>query len=76
MIVEWIPYEKFQDIKYLTKGGCSEIYTAIWIDGHYIEWNPKQKQLKRFGTQKVVLKGLGNIESSRSKNWFDEVCEL
>ncbi|EXX78468.1 Tpk2p [Rhizophagus irregularis DAOM 197198w] len=71
MIVEWIPYENFQNIKYLTKGGCSEIYTAIWIDGHYFEWNPKQKQLKRFGTQEIVLKGLGNIENS-SKDWFDE----
>src|SRR5436190_23851790 len=27
-IVEWIPYNKLQNIKYLTKGGCSKIYTA------------------------------------------------
>ncbi|RIA79749.1 hypothetical protein C1645_882530, partial [Glomus cerebriforme] len=32
-IVEWIPYNNLQNIKYLTKGGCSEIYTAVWIDG-------------------------------------------
>jgi hypothetical protein len=75
MIVEWVPFENFQNIKYLTKGGYSEIYKAIWNDGHYTEWDPKQKQLKRFGTQEVVLKGLGNIESS-SKSWFDEVCDL
>src|SRR5581483_9863709 len=30
-IVEWIPYNNLQNIKYLTKGGCSEIYTAYWI---------------------------------------------
>ena len=27
-ITEWIPYNCLQSIKYLTKGGCSEIYTA------------------------------------------------
>src|SRR5438874_9255482 len=25
MITEWIPYKHLKDIKYLTKGGCSEI---------------------------------------------------
>src|SRR5437762_2390579 len=29
-IVEWIPYDNLQNIKYFTKGGCSEIYTADW----------------------------------------------
>ncbi|CAB4427282.1 unnamed protein product [Rhizophagus irregularis] len=29
MIAEWIPYNNLQNIKYLTKGGCSEIYTAM-----------------------------------------------
>ncbi|RIA86387.1 hypothetical protein C1645_829351 [Glomus cerebriforme] len=28
-IVEWIPYSNLQNINYLTKGGCSEIYTGI-----------------------------------------------
>ena len=35
LIIEWIPYNHLQDIKYLTKGGCSEIYTATWIGGSY-----------------------------------------
>ena len=41
-IVEWIPYDNFQNIEYLTKGGCSEIYTADWIDGQYDEWDSKK----------------------------------
>ncbi|GBC04124.1 hypothetical protein RclHR1_05520012 [Rhizophagus clarus] len=32
-IVEWIPYDSLQDVEYLTKGGCSEIYTATWREG-------------------------------------------
>src|SRR5688572_19862531 len=46
-IVEWIPYNKLQNIKYLTKGGCSEIYTADWINGCYFEWDSKEQQLTR-----------------------------
>ncbi len=56
LIVEWIPYNNLQNIKYLTKGGCSEIYAAVWIDGKYIEWDPKVQQLKRSGSHKVILK--------------------
>jgi hypothetical protein len=36
-IVEWIPYSNLQNIKFITRGGCSEIYTADWIDGQYYE---------------------------------------
>ncbi|POG75270.1 kinase-like domain-containing protein [Rhizophagus irregularis DAOM 181602=DAOM 197198] len=71
VIVEWIPYNNLKNIKYLTKGGYSEIYTAEWIDGHFIEWDSNQQQLKRFGEQYVVLKRLENVESA-NKSWFEE----
>src|SRR5579859_3164391 len=64
MIVEWIPYDNLEDIEYLTKGGCSEIYTAIWIGGRYGEWNSKEKKLIREGNKYVVLKELENVESA------------
>ncbi|GBB84710.1 hypothetical protein RclHR1_01130006, partial [Rhizophagus clarus] len=70
-IVEWIPYNKLQNIKYLTKGGYSEIYGAYWIDGRYDEWNSKEKQLKRKGGHDVVLKKLENVENA-NRSWFDE----
>ena len=74
-VIEWIPYNKLQNIKYLTEGGCSEIYTANWIDGGYDEWDSKERQLKRFGEQSVVLKRLQNVENA-SKSWLEEVCNL
>jgi hypothetical protein len=74
-IMEWIPYNNFENIKYLTKGGFSEIYTADWIDGNYCKWDPKKQQLKRYGTHKIVLKKLKNVESA-NRSWFDEVCNL
>ncbi|RGB24703.1 kinase-like domain-containing protein [Rhizophagus diaphanus] len=68
---EWIPYNNLKNIKYLTKGGYSEIYTAEWIDGGYCEWDSNEQQLKRFGEQYVVLKRLENFESA-NKRWFEE----
>ncbi|EXX62739.1 polo kinase CDC5 [Rhizophagus irregularis DAOM 197198w] len=70
-IPEWIPYNNLQNIEYLTKGGFSEIYTAIWIDGRFIEWDSKQQQLKRFGSHYVVLKRLENVENA-NQSWIEE----
>ena len=72
MIPEWIPYNNLQNIKYLTKGGFSEIYTAEWIGGNYYEWVPKEKQLVRTGTGTVALKKLENVESA-NRSWLEEV---
>ena len=77
-IVEWIPYDKLQNIKYLTEGGCSKIYTADWIDGRYDEWDSKTQRLTRsyeHGTQYVILKRLENAENA-NQNWLEEVCSL
>ena len=74
-IVEWIPYNDLQNIEYLTKGGCSEIYTADWVDGSYDEWDSKEQKLKRFGRHPVILKRLENVENA-NRSWFEEVCNL
>ncbi|CAB4441279.1 unnamed protein product [Rhizophagus irregularis] len=33
--LEWIPYDRFRDIKYIAEGGFGKVYKAIWIDGIY-----------------------------------------
>ncbi|RIA88671.1 kinase-like domain-containing protein, partial [Glomus cerebriforme] len=71
MIVEWIPYDRLQNLEFLAKGGCTDIYTADWIDGCYKEWDFKEKKLKRSGPCKVVLKKLENIENS-NRTWLEE----
>ncbi|GBC02386.1 hypothetical protein RclHR1_00460024 [Rhizophagus clarus] len=72
MVVEWIPYNDLKDIKYLTKGGFSEIYTAIWVDGGYEEWDSKEQKLERVRGQCAILKELKNVENANQK-WFEEV---
>ncbi|GES80119.1 kinase-like domain-containing protein [Rhizophagus clarus] len=70
-IVEWFPYNNIKNIKYLTKGGFSEIYTADWIEGEYEGWDSETQQLKRLGNHKVVLKSLENVKSA-NRSWFEE----
>src|SRR5436189_65415 len=74
-VVEWIPYNRLQNIEYLTEGGCSKIYTADWIAGCYKEWDSKEQRLTRFGEQGVILKRLENVENA-NQSWIEEVCNL
>jgi hypothetical protein len=74
-IIEYIPYNNLQDIKYIARGGCSEIYSANWTNGPYREWDSKEKQLKRLRSRKVILKTLENVESA-NRSWLEEVQHI
>ena len=71
-IIEWIPYNQFEDVKKLTEGGFSSIYTAIWIKGNIIDYNENKKEFSNFGAQYVILKCLNN-SSDPGKVFFNEV---
>jgi hypothetical protein len=55
-IIEWIEYDKFEEVVYLAKGGFGTIFKAVWKDG-YIKMNFNY-QLERNGETKVALKSL------------------
>src|ERR1043166_5448354 len=38
-VLEWIPYNRLTNIKYLAKGGFSMVYNAIWLDGYISYWD-------------------------------------
>jgi hypothetical protein len=63
MMFEWIPYDQFDDVKEIGKGGFSLIYSAIWKDGLLVY----SSNWKRRQNTKVALKCLYN-----SKNYIDE----
>ncbi|GES73787.1 kinase-like domain-containing protein [Rhizophagus clarus] len=60
-IIEWIEYDKFEDIKYLAKGGFGTAYKAIWKDGNIISIDGNG-QLERRDESKVALKCLHNSQ--------------
>src|ERR1700722_2797788 len=47
-ILEWIPYNRLTNVKYLDKGGFSTIYKAIWLDGYIQNWDYDNQQWNRF----------------------------
>jgi serine/threonine protein kinase len=57
--LEWIPYDRFQDIKSIGEGGFANIFSATWLDGIPIYDKTKQ----RTGPIRVALKKLKNSEN-------------
>uniref|UniRef100_U9UPD6 Protein kinase domain-containing protein n=1 Tax=Rhizophagus irregularis (strain DAOM 181602 / DAOM 197198 / MUCL 43194) TaxID=747089 RepID=U9UPD6_RHIID len=51
--LEWIPYDRFYDIKYIAKGGFGKVYKAKW-DDHNQNWIRKDQNMV------VALKSLNN----------------
>ncbi|UZO00457.1 uncharacterized protein OCT59_011590 [Rhizophagus irregularis] len=61
-IIEWIEYDKFEDVEYLAKGGFGTTFKAVWKDGNILRWNYDNNQWKRNGETKVALKCLYNSQ--------------
>src|SRR5215213_8583063 len=57
--LEWIPYDRFQDIKSIGEGGFANIFSATWLDGEPEYSNTKQ----RTSPIRVALKKLKNSEN-------------
>ncbi|RIA90192.1 kinase-like domain-containing protein [Glomus cerebriforme] len=63
-ILEWIEYDKFKNVEYISKGGFGTIYKAIWSEGHITNWNDKTNQWDRhfdkWQENIIALKSLNN----------------
>ncbi|RHZ75590.1 hypothetical protein Glove_212g205 [Diversispora epigaea] len=61
-LIEWIPYNRFKDVKQIGKGGFGTIHYARWIDAEIINWDIGNQQWKRFEDKKeVALKKFDNF---------------
>src|SRR5437763_1494371 len=71
-IMEWVPFDQFKDVEYLTSGGFGSIYTATWIRGRIFDYDENKREFTYFGSQKVALKLLNN-SNEPGKKFFEEV---
>ncbi len=71
-VLEWIPYNRFKNIKYFDKGGFCTIYKAIWLDGPIDSWSDNERKWIRSNEKTVVLKSL-NKSSNLNKEFLNEV---
>jgi hypothetical protein len=62
--LEWIPYDKFYDIKFIAIGGFGKVYKAKRIDGFIDYWDNNNQNWKRKDQNMfVALKSLYNSKN-------------
>ena len=74
--LEWIPYDRFQDIKPIGEGGFANIYSATWLDG-----GPHTKEGSKIRTEPVTvalkkLKKSDNMEAFINEVTISNYCIL
>ena len=75
VFLEWVPFDRFEDIKQIGEGGFAKVYSATWIDGKAeydrqddLSWKKEEPQ-----PIKVALKRLNGSENM-SAEYLNEVC--
>ncbi|POG65508.1 hypothetical protein GLOIN_2v1781658 [Rhizophagus irregularis DAOM 181602=DAOM 197198] len=64
IVLEWIPYNQFNEIKETDKNGLITVYSAIWKDGPLYRINVWDKNYTRDSNKKVALKCLHNSQEA------------
>ncbi|CAB4442805.1 unnamed protein product [Rhizophagus irregularis] len=72
IIIEWIPYNQFDNIKRISEGDFAKLYSAIWTNGP-LEYN--NVKWKRMPNEKVALKYLCNSQNITNE-FLNEECEV
>ncbi|GET64788.1 kinase-like domain-containing protein [Rhizophagus irregularis DAOM 181602=DAOM 197198] len=71
--LEWIPYDRLNDIKYIASSNFGNMYGANWIDGYILHWdfnNWERKGQNMF----VVLKNLDNLNDITPEFTINEIA--
>ena len=72
MFLEWVPFDRFEDIKQSGEGGFAKVYSATWTDGQSVgrqggNWKKLDPE-----PMKVALKRL-NGSQNMSAEYLNEV---
>jgi hypothetical protein len=72
IVFEWIPYNQFDYIEKVDKGGFATVYSAIWKDG-LLKYDYNKKIHERNNCEEVALKCLDNSQNI-TREFLNEVC--
>ncbi|CAB5386674.1 unnamed protein product [Rhizophagus irregularis] len=64
--LEWIPFDKFEMVKYIGSGGFGSTYSALWMEGPRWIWDDGAQEWTRAGPMNVALKLLDNSQNISS----------
>ncbi|EXX58945.1 Cdc15p [Rhizophagus irregularis DAOM 197198w] len=71
--LEWIPFEKIQNITYIAEGGFGKIYSAEWPEGHIYSWDIENQKWDRITKySEYALKSLNN-SSDMCSDFLNEI---
>ncbi|RGB25694.1 hypothetical protein C1646_771389 [Rhizophagus diaphanus] len=60
--LEWIPYDRFYSIQYISEGRFGKVYRANWTDGYMSFWSDRNQNWEREDQNMfVTLKSIDNI---------------
>jgi hypothetical protein len=62
IIFEWIPFNQFDTIKEIGRGGFATVYSAIWKDGP-LKYDTNSKEYTRKSGKPIALKCLDNSQN-------------
>src|ERR1043166_8614931 len=71
-ILEWIPYNRLNNIEYIDKGEFGTIYKAIWLDSFIEYWSNHKNEWKRSKEKIVILKSFDK-SSNLNQEFLNEV---
>ncbi|CAG8777676.1 38810_t:CDS:2, partial [Gigaspora margarita] len=71
-VIEWVPYEKFQNIEIKASGGFGIVYIAKWMDGSIHSWDAYKQKFLRGMPGPVILKSM-KIPEIQSENFYQEI---
>jgi len=66
-LLEWIPYNRLRNIKFLAQGGFSTVYKAIWLDGLIKNWDYEKQDWERI-VVKLIEQDYKNANIPEIKN--------
>jgi serine/threonine protein kinase len=74
LFLEWVPFDRFEDIKQIGEGGFAKVYSAKWIDGRSKYSNQDNGSWKKLEPEpiNVALKRL-NGSQNMSAEYLNEV---
>jgi hypothetical protein len=77
LFLEWVPFDRFGNIKQIGEGGFAKVYSAAWIDGkaEYIKQDDGSWKKKESKPLKIALKKL-NESQNISTEYLNEVFQF
>ena len=74
LFLEWVPFDRFEDIKQIGEGGFAKVYSAKWIDGQAIYEKVNGNWIKCEPEPIIVALKRLNESQNMSAEYLNEVC--